>query len=253
MLCKTCQEFGHTAKYCRGNLTCKRCNVMGHELKDCRSVTTQCHHCNGSHITGSRECIEYKYECEIYSLQTNLRIPRGQAKLQFDKENPHYRSMNFTEALTGHRNSESKNNQQHPNATSSNPTRQEPLTTIMPSIETSVQYKSMKSNMHKSTSCDSLQLSSNSSAVYEDDSVATKIMFDSFHSQKNNHQSEIQEDLDIYQAELNERNKIDRKKEQSNKNKPRESSNRRRRRSHGSKSPKQSGERHSNQHKKHRK
>ena len=109
MLCKTCLAFGHTAKHCRGTLTCKKCNTMGHSVDACTSPILMCHHCGGAHMTGSSTCVDFKYELELFALQTNLRIPRGQAKLQFDRECPNFRTTNYKQALLGSQHSSSAN------------------------------------------------------------------------------------------------------------------------------------------------
>lgn len=42
---------------------------------------------------------EYKYEEEILAVQNRSRIPRQQAKLIFDRENPQYRQRSYASAL----------------------------------------------------------------------------------------------------------------------------------------------------------
>ena len=99
MLCKVCQEFGHTAKHCKGQITCRKCDEQRHTIEQCKNTTVTCHHYRENHTTGHQDCMGYKYEEEIYSIQVSNQIPRGQAKLIFDQENPNFRTMNYKKAL----------------------------------------------------------------------------------------------------------------------------------------------------------
>ena len=57
MLCKSCQEYGHTAKKCKKNETrCSKCSVTGHKSENCTIDQPKCHHCKENHSTGSRNC-----------------------------------------------------------------------------------------------------------------------------------------------------------------------------------------------------
>ena len=56
MLCKTCQEYGHTAKRCKkAEMRCRRCSEIGHNHMNC-SNQPKCHHCKEAHPVGSKDC-----------------------------------------------------------------------------------------------------------------------------------------------------------------------------------------------------
>ena len=99
MLCKKCLVIGHTENHCNSKEThCQKCSAIGHREDKCTSNYTKCYHCDDNHRTGHRDCRMYKYECELFTLQLAKRIPRGQAKIIFDKENPNYLTMNYAAA-----------------------------------------------------------------------------------------------------------------------------------------------------------
>ena len=89
MICKKCLQYGHTMKHCGSEDTnCSKCSLQGHMEDKCPNSTERCYHCKQSHRTGYRDCRVLKYESEIHSIQLAQRVPRGQAKLVFDKMNP---------------------------------------------------------------------------------------------------------------------------------------------------------------------
>ena len=64
--CHRCQKFRHIARRCRSEKPkCGKCCRTNHETKDCTNTSNfKCAHCNGSHITGSASCPEWKRELE---------------------------------------------------------------------------------------------------------------------------------------------------------------------------------------------
>lgn len=99
MLCKQCLDFGHTLKRCRNMPRCRKCTSTEHKSEECTAHEPTCRYCDIKHITGNQKCREVIYEQEILSVQSKKRVPRTQAKLLFDKENPHFKDMNFGEAV----------------------------------------------------------------------------------------------------------------------------------------------------------
>ena len=56
LLCRKCQHYGHTAKWCKQqNETCRRCSTVGHNHTECTSNEEKCLHCEGGHPVGSRD------------------------------------------------------------------------------------------------------------------------------------------------------------------------------------------------------
>lgn len=99
MLCKQCLQFGHTKKHCNSTETvCQKCSQKGHTDDECNSNEDRCLHCQNAHRTGFRNCKVFQYECEILSIQLTNRIPRRQAQLIFDKQHPHFKTLNYQEA-----------------------------------------------------------------------------------------------------------------------------------------------------------
>ena len=59
-MCRKCLEYGHSVKYCRGNLSCARCGRADHEADDCQESQKSCFHCDEDHYAGSKVCKERK-------------------------------------------------------------------------------------------------------------------------------------------------------------------------------------------------
>ena len=78
---------------------CGKCSEEGHETGDCEARKVKCYHCEKEHIAGSRMCPEDKYQEEILAVQMRERVTRNQARIIFDRRNPTFRSMNFSEAV----------------------------------------------------------------------------------------------------------------------------------------------------------
>ena len=102
MICKTCQSFGHTVKYCKSEVVvCGRCNKGNdHETMQCNSRKMECHHCQREHLTSSRNCEQYKYEMEIPSIQSKEKVSKRQAAVIFKQRNGNCR-MNFANEVKG--------------------------------------------------------------------------------------------------------------------------------------------------------
>lgn len=62
IVCRRCQRFGHVGRLCGGIAKCGKCSSNQHEAKDCNVSADhyKCAHCNGNHITGTRDCQVYK-------------------------------------------------------------------------------------------------------------------------------------------------------------------------------------------------
>ena len=91
--CYKCLKFGHVEKYCRNeNEICARCGTTGHRWRDC-SDPESCRHCNGTHLSTSKQCPKYKAEDKILSLQMNSHIPRTEALAQTLHQYPEYEAL----------------------------------------------------------------------------------------------------------------------------------------------------------------
>ena len=98
MMCRKCQQFHHTEKYCNGETVCKRCGDLGHQIEECSATEPRCPHCSLDHIAGSRKCAEYKFQEEVLAIQARDRVPRAQAQLIVERENPGLR-LNYADAI----------------------------------------------------------------------------------------------------------------------------------------------------------
>ena len=50
MLCRQCQNYGHTDKRCKNTQTiCRRCSAIVHTSQDCTSEEPNCTHCSENH------------------------------------------------------------------------------------------------------------------------------------------------------------------------------------------------------------
>ena len=80
MSCKTCLEFGHTAKKFHEKIaTCAGCSYEGHKKDKCTSNEVKCLHYGEVDQSYSRNCPVFKKEMKIVQIQTKERIPRQQA------------------------------------------------------------------------------------------------------------------------------------------------------------------------------
>lgn len=44
-----CQQQGHLAQTCKGNMVCGNCAKVGHHHQDCLAVVSKCTKCKGNH------------------------------------------------------------------------------------------------------------------------------------------------------------------------------------------------------------
>ena len=98
LLCTNCLEYGHSHSICRGSAKCMNCSGNDHCPSNCSSQP-KCYHCGLNHKTGSRTCQEYKAEEEVLCIQARSKVSKAQAKLIFERENPSFRKMNFSETV----------------------------------------------------------------------------------------------------------------------------------------------------------
>lgn len=95
-ICKKCQEYMHTIKYCNNQPRCRNCSA-NHDTNLCKSLKLQCYHCTGEHRVGDRRCPKHIKEKEITTLQTREKISRKEALQQLVDINPN--NMNYSKAL----------------------------------------------------------------------------------------------------------------------------------------------------------
>ena len=96
LICRRCQQFHHTEKYCAGEVICRRCGDEGHAMDECTASKEMCAHCTGEHMAGDRRCVEFKFQEEVLAVQSRDRVSRAQAKVIVQRENPSIR-MNYAE------------------------------------------------------------------------------------------------------------------------------------------------------------
>lgn len=87
MFCKNCLDYSHTVKRCENKTRCDKCSLP-HSSKDCDTTEYLCHHCEGNHKAGSRECERQKQEEEITAIQHNEKIHWIHAKQIYFNSRP---------------------------------------------------------------------------------------------------------------------------------------------------------------------
>ena len=97
LLCKKCLDYGHSSRVCHGDERCINCGSLQH-AEDCTSATC-CFNCKLAHKAGDKACREYKFEEEIIHLQSKLRVAKSQAIAIFNRENPNFRTLNYSESV----------------------------------------------------------------------------------------------------------------------------------------------------------
>ena len=97
-MCRKCLEYGHSVKYCRGNLSCARCGRANHEADECQESQKSCFHCDEDHYAESKVCKERKKEEEILCIQKKEWVSHGQATHIFNRINLNY-GMNYSNAV----------------------------------------------------------------------------------------------------------------------------------------------------------
>ena len=78
--CFSCQEFGHSRKYCKKELRCWKCGCEGHDGSACTSESSCCVNCKGSHYSSSKECPVWILEKEIQRVKAEKALPYGEAR-----------------------------------------------------------------------------------------------------------------------------------------------------------------------------
>lgn len=75
MMCKSCQDYGHTAKRCKKTeKICRRCAVQGHSVDDCEAQKPKCHHCSEEHAAGHRFCGREIKQRKIVEIQQKEKV-----------------------------------------------------------------------------------------------------------------------------------------------------------------------------------
>ena len=78
--CFSCQEFGHSRKYCKKELRCWKCGCEGHDGSACTSESVCCVNCKGKHYSSSKECPVWILEKEIQRVKAEKALPYGEAR-----------------------------------------------------------------------------------------------------------------------------------------------------------------------------
>ena len=80
MMCRNCQEYAHTAKWCSGDARCKRCAQEGHTHQECQAELPCCYHCQETHEAGSKECPKWQKEQKIIETVENKKVTFQRAR-----------------------------------------------------------------------------------------------------------------------------------------------------------------------------
>lgn len=78
LLCRNCQRFGHSLKYCRNQTVCLKCSD-NHQSKECQVTKYKCNNCGLAHMANSTDCPHYKTEVTILEKIEALKISRYDA------------------------------------------------------------------------------------------------------------------------------------------------------------------------------
>ena len=97
LLCNKCLAYGHSGGVCRGDKRCQNCGSLDHT--EACILPKSCFHCQKDHNPGDKQCREFKYEEEILSMQSKMRVARSQAIVIFNRENPNFRLLNYSESV----------------------------------------------------------------------------------------------------------------------------------------------------------
>ena len=80
MRCFTCQEFGHSRKYCKNPLRCWKCGNEGHDGSECTSESICCVNCKGKHFSSDKSCPTWIFEKEVQRVKAEKALPYGEAR-----------------------------------------------------------------------------------------------------------------------------------------------------------------------------
>ena len=97
LICSNCLKFGHSKSVRRDSAKCRNCGSMQHATISC-NANVICFHCRQNHQAGNNKCIEYRYEQEILTIQSNSKVSKSKAKFISDREKPNFWNMDFAGA-----------------------------------------------------------------------------------------------------------------------------------------------------------
>ena len=78
--CFSCQEFGHSKKFCKKEPKCWKCGREGHEGGECTSESICCVNCKGDHFSSSKTCPVWILEKEIQRVKAEKKLTYGEAR-----------------------------------------------------------------------------------------------------------------------------------------------------------------------------
>ena len=78
--CFSCQEFGHSRKFCKKEPKCWKCGHEAHEGGECTSESLCCVNCKGDHFSSSKTCPVWILEKEIQRVKAEKKLMYGEAK-----------------------------------------------------------------------------------------------------------------------------------------------------------------------------
>ena len=126
-------------RICQDTKRCANCTSTSHSDDTCGDEP-KCLQCDGNHRSGYKKCREYLFECEVLAVQSKSRISKKQARLIFERENPNFRKMNYSQAVISNtQNSETP--LQQPTASTNHPPK--------PPNETTQQHAIVDNPIHE--------------------------------------------------------------------------------------------------------
>ena len=88
MLCRGCQQYGHTQKRCqKSDVVCGRCSATGHDHRSCAAEVLKCLHCGAAHAVGSVDCPRHQREQLLVDTQDREKVTFMRAKQILENNN----------------------------------------------------------------------------------------------------------------------------------------------------------------------
>ena len=97
--CYSCQEFGHSRKYCKKTPRCWKCGGEGHDGGECTSESSCCVNCKGDHYSSSKNCPVWIVEKDIQRVKAEKAIPYGEARRLVTSSSPSSAPSSYANAV----------------------------------------------------------------------------------------------------------------------------------------------------------
>ena len=80
IMCKKCQNYGHTAKWCNNAVRCRKCSEENHSEPQCNNLgLVRCYHCNLQHKAGNWGRPKHIDETKITECQDKEKVSKLRA------------------------------------------------------------------------------------------------------------------------------------------------------------------------------